>query len=79
MEPSASARTGWVACEADPAGVPREVPSLKEAAWRWIVVARSAETVADNCESVDNCAQEQNSLAGWPYALGKVDPKPQAI
>ncbi len=28
---------------------------------------------------VDNCAQERNSLAGWQYALGKVDPEPQAI
>ncbi len=76
MEPSASARTGWVACEADPSEAFSgwAVPFLKEAAWRWIVVARSAETVA-----VDNCTQEWNLLAGWQYALGKVDPEPQTI
>ncbi len=51
----------------------RVVPSLKEAARLWIVVARSAETVA-----VDNCPQERYSLAGWQYALGKIDPEPQA-
>ncbi len=28
---------------------------------------------------VNNYSQERNSLAGWQYALGKVDPEPQAI
>ncbi len=56
----------------------RAVPSLKEAEWRLIVVAHSAEKVAVIC-TVDNCTQERNLLAGWQYALGKVDPEPQAV
>ncbi len=56
----------------------RLAPSLKEGR---VELNRRGSLRWDSCSHlhwVDNCAQEQYSLAGLQYALGKFDPEPQA-
>ncbi len=85
MEPSASARTEWVACEAA-AIMPsilwkalrgRAVPSSKEAACGLIVVARSAETVAVICTESITVHRNENRWLGDSMLLAKLTLSPR--